>query len=917
MQENHKERGFVLVSVVVITAILAMAGATAMFKSSIEVSVSASAVQGEQAFAAANAGLAKNFVYWFFDTAGGNEFLKVADDIEKKGTTSGILFWQDVVAEDDFPTPADTADLGANTAAIDAFIKGAANIRVYDITDNAMTETVNANWATGTDPQVAVWATSYQPPPPGNAAAYPYLAPNIAAGCEECSIVVYALGRSGNARRLLRELQATASTKLDGVSAMTNAPSYKDWQDMCDGTRTGTGTDFWGRTAGPPSKAVTWRAGEIHNADDLLVEATQAEYVTDVIPSGIALTSNTHLGGEGKNFRKGNRSTTIMSFDSVPMLAYSGHGPNAADNAMRVDQANRTQDNSTPALNLPDPPRKLPHQITNEPLLGTDEEIQYFPPNNPNEHLFDLDMYRWAAEQFTCQDESIADSTNGNGKYCSKAKKLRAAMGVAAPVTGRINMAEFEYNIANSIPMFGMTRVMYPVYDQGSLGNCASLGGAEVRTYDTNAPTALLAIGGAYGGDEVTLDADGSLGPNAKLIVYGSIFFDFFIDTDGDGFFDPGSGERLVNAFEAVDARMELEVPEYINPALPDIFAPLAFPTAAGGTIAVNSSAKDVNLASPTDGWFPASESRIPVSATSSEGAMELVDELVAVSVDMLPNSDGGGGQSFSASGAGAEYASHKNRLDYYYLLLRETARKSDSNSWPIKPASPPTSFSEDVCIGVDDCAVGNNDGDKFHLLFPSGYMHGWKVSLAALDVAADDWNDIFSNLPAIAASLDAGASGYDYGDAARPKGSPFNTSGAGLAAFSDMGFARALDVNDLQADQNKYFFVTKDASGYGLLDGDWMDIPAQIYAGGLVDIHHYNNMSGLVYTPGPLEWETGHTPGATGYVNAAIITGFGTFTETDGTTNVILVYDNQAVDNINTKTVNWTLRRSAWQGLQ
>jgi len=907
-QENNHERGYVLITSILIIAILTIIGTAAWFKTNVQMKVSSSVLETEQALAAAKSGLEANYAYWAYISAGQTQFTTTASDVTNDATASGIYI--------DALTPTSLANLETLATGTfsktdsDNLISTTAGIRVYNITDSGtMVETASSNWATGSAPQVAVWASSYtiQTEP-----TYPYTAPNTAA-CANCGIVIYSLGRSGNSRRLIREFQAVVvAPTLQGVSAMTNAPAYRNWQDMCDGTRTGTGTAFAGKTE--DGRAVTWRAGEIHNGDDILLEVTQAEYDLTSYPSGVALVSNTNLGGEGKNFRKGTSSTTITSFDSVPMIAYAGHGTTTADTIMRVDEATRNMDNSTPAVNMPATPHKLPKNLMKEPLLGETDEVTYFPVGNPNGHLFDLDAYRWGAEQFTYQGSGNA----GNGKYAAKAEALRTAMGVAAPVTGRINMAEFEYNIANGIPMFGMTRVMYPVYDQGALGNCAALGGASVHGYDTQSPTDSLTDSGSYNGSVTTLDSDGGLGSSAKLIAYGSIFFDFFIDMDGDGFFDPADGERLINAFEAVDARMELEVAEYINPALPEITSPVAFNTAAGGTLTVGSSSEPVNLASPTGGWFPISESRIPASSTDSQGQMQAADALVTAANQMMPNSDGGAGKVLSTSGAPAIYTTYKTRLDYYYRLMRATAKQSDANSWPINPVILPANLTDNICIGVADCAVGVNQGDAFHTLFPSGYYHGWKVSFAALNLTAAEWNSIFSNLPALAATADDGSSGYNHGNGTRPKGSPFNTSESGSAIISDNGFTRAKDATDLQANQNTYYSVTAHASGYALLDSAFKDIPGQIYAGGLVDIHKHNNMSGVIYTPGPLEWETGHFPGATGYVNAAIITGFGTFTESDGTTKVILVYDNQAVDNIPTVGGAVTaLRRFAWQELK
>jgi len=471
-----------------------------------------------------------------------------------------------------------------------------------------------------------------------------------------------------------------------------------------------------------------------------------------------------------------------------------------------------------------------------------------------------------------------------------------------------------------------MVRVMYPIYYQSSMGTCANLGGAQVLNYDTASPTQGIYAGGAYDGTEATLDGDGSLGPNAKLIVYGSVLYDFFTDMDGDGFFDPATSgshgspaltvyEHLADAFEAVDARMELEIADFVNPALPNVPSGslLAFPTAAGGTIAVGSSGNPSNLASPTAGWFPASEGMIPVNTTVDYGQMQLMDLTGGVSkLNSLAAAikAAGGLTGTAATNAQTYFNAEKARLNYYYDLMKTTAKQSDGNSWPI--ANFPANMAANFCIGSEDCGTGfpgtvlNNDGDKVHLLFPSAYVHGWKVALAALDLSANDWNTLLDGINTLAAAH-TGTYGLNYGST-MPKGSPFNKA-------VDPGFVRTAE---LITDQNDYFKADAGSGGYVLLTSNWKDIPAQMYAGGLVDIHEVSNVSGVTYTPGPLEWETGHSAlnPATSYFNGPIITGFGAFNENSGSSYTVLVYDNQSVDNLNTNTTTIVMGRFGREAL-
>jgi len=931
--KSPSEEGFILISVIIILAILTIIGTVLLMKSKVQTQVSATSVVAGQALAAASAGLAENYAYWAYDSPAGAAEKDAVVAAASAGTAVSGIYSQ--------------AASGTTAIPTDAAIQGSlTGYRVYNVTAAGMAGVPNAQWATVNTPQVAVWATRFnkQAPP-----AYPYISSPLAGACSDCNVAVYSLGRSGipggnDSRKMLREIQLSATSQLEGVSAMTNAPAYATWQDACDGAHHAIPVGGKDKKGDTPTPVTTPSYATI----DWLIEATQAEYVLKKSPSGVAFASNTSTGPGEKSFRKGKSTTTVATMDSDPMIVYSGHG---ATSGARANLLSTTLDGT--GANLPDP--NLPSLLVSQPLLAS-TPLDYFDPADPNKQLFNLDAYRWAAEQFTCNGAA-------SGAFCAKAEALRLAVDAlpsyvaTAPVSGRLSLAEFEYNVAKGIPMFGMVRVMYPVYYQASLGTCANYkGGTEaVLAYDTATPTTGLYVGGAYDGSATKLDGDGKLGPKAKLIVYGSILYDFFTDMDGNGFFDPSvsvaSGtkpvypdgkpsktalpvtvyEHLVTPFEAVDARMELELMDTVNPGLHNAAAPTNFPTAnAAGTITIGSSAKPVNLASPTSGWFPNSEGMLPVSANQIMGEMDLMKIVggangkaqLNVLADKMKVAGGLTGAAKTYANTLFTNAAMHARLDYYYQLMHETAKKSDANSWPMDDF--PATMNDSFCIGSEDCTTSNtatmtnNDGDKFHLLAPSGYMHGWKVALAALDMKAADWNALLTGTVGLAATHSAGNAGYgyDWNDVTYPKGSPFNMK-AVAGVTIDVGASRTAE---LTLDQGRYFYVDgSDPSGYGLMTSAWKDIPAQMYAGGLVDIHHVTNISGVTYTPGPLEWETGNnslTLPPTGYFNGAIITGFGAFMENKGKASAVLVYDNQSVDNLSVNTTTIVMRRYAREGL-
>lgn len=147
---RSEERGFILVSVIVILAILTIVGAVATMKSTIEIKVSAGSVQSEQALAAANAGLAENYAFWAFDTTnidplvsptdGQTEMTDVVTYVNSYSGAAPPIYIDGLAATSlagDTPSTTLTrlvgdqdADLDKDMDDIDIYIRGTAGIRI-------------------------------------------------------------------------------------------------------------------------------------------------------------------------------------------------------------------------------------------------------------------------------------------------------------------------------------------------------------------------------------------------------------------------------------------------------------------------------------------------------------------------------------------------------------------------------------------------------------------------------------------------------------------------------------------------------------------------------------------------------------------------------------------------------------------
>jgi type II secretory pathway pseudopilin PulG len=897
-----RERGFVLITSLVLISILAILGVGATYKTLVETKVSKLSADSAKALQVANTGINQLFWYWVNTPSAGNagydELLQLKDDIANDTNNSGIYI--------DTLTGGSIAELdAAANGSLDSYIKNSGSIRVYQYQYNngvpvGIQQVNNSNWKTGTVPQVAVWATSYQVP--ATPESFPYASPNTV-GCENCNIAVYAVGRVGDSRRVIRQTQGFAKQELDGVSALTNAPNGYTWAEMCGGA------------SNPPNNSG-WSGN--NSGADTLVEATQADYALGSTPSGRAMLSNSFAGtnsGQG-SINSAAQNSTLLTMGASPLIAYAGHGAGTSVSRLRVNFADMTMDTNGSSL----PSGKLPTDLIRDQLLGQSGELVFF--TDPAKHLFQMDAYRWAAEQFTCQDEN--DMTHsGNGAYCARAKALRDLVqpGSTRPISGRISLADFEYNVANGIPMFGMVRVMYPTEATNKSTTC---NGQSVTYYQLPANATQIASGNG----QFT-----QYGNNAKLIVYGSIFFDYFADSDGDYYFDADT-EHLLSAPEARKVNLPINVPVMINPAMPRA-ATGAIPTVAATNASVgsvnnlttanqvnnNSATSDAALASPYDGWFLASEGLVnPASTTDSDGSMALMatdsSGLVGAAAEIRTNGGGIGNI------AKALFTSFSSRLFYYYRMMYASLDANNANVWPATNLTgadfPGGLGSFDFAMGADDSNDGSNDGDKFHLLAPSGYMHGWKVALAALNITADEWNNLLSGNggTSIATLAQNFNTPVGYGDASYPKGAPMSNSDLPSGYSDQQAWATVL-----QGDQQKYFKISKDSTnGYGVLDSAFADLPALSFSGGVASFQTYNNIGGIVYMPGALQWQNGKANGNLGYVNGSVITGMGVNNTNSGGGNgaghVVFVFDPTAVDNANMRQATLVMRRHAWEEL-
>jgi len=872
------ERGFILVTSIILLAILTILGAVSFYKTNIEIKVSAGSVEAEQAFAAAQAGLDFNYAYWTADT--GSEYSNLTDYVNKSIGASAPGVYINNYADK-------IADVGATSAAIDTWVTTTSGLRLYDVTESGLVSITTGDWGVDTYAQVAIWATSYDP-----ATGYPYGSAkrnHVAAAdrCADCSLVAYSLGRSGKAYRLVREMQNVVNSRIVGVAPLTNAPKYGSFEEMYEDTCIQT-------ISTTPATGASGNTDQFLNR--VLIDATQA--------SDEAMISNDDGQIGDRNFREDADSNPQLTLDSHPVIAFDESAP-------QVEAFDFAAGATSPWIgqNLSTDPYATP--------------LDFF--EDATSQLFDLNVLREAAntirtgttgyvpvDLYTAANPLVYQTT-GTGTDERNITWATARAGAynlktgnnGVPRSGTLTVREFMYNVQRRIPMYGLVRVLVPADNQTDFaggmdctfrvpaGHPSNTGGTlALKAYDGNpmkyADLTLAQViadsgTGTHSGDDVgdisISSKNGGTEEAAAIIVYGSWFLDHFYDANNNGTYD--SGEHILSAFEAIETKRDFELPIMVNPVLDGTIGFAANTRTDAGAI-ISSSGN--YFGADADGVGNGQMDLMVKGGVSTVTTVDMMDvakdvrddtNLYFVGASGAPNSNFFDAVLTNNGGThtGTGTATLAERLEYYY----ETVRASTGTDMSAFPANAAALNSFYIANDGSTTAEGS---DVFHLMAPSGYVHGWKRAFAMYGAAGmepSNWNDdLISN----SSDWYAGRSDYLY-----VNGDPYTD---------------AVDTDFL-------------------IDDEFADIPAQLYSGGLVDTHADFNVSGLIYTPMQVELEA--RGGAKQYVAGAIVTGFGLYVESKphnaATFTTAIIYDPATLDNLHTARSSQSLWRYNWQELK
>jgi hypothetical protein len=92
-------------------------------------------------------------------------------------------------------------------------------------------------------------------------------------------------------------------------------------------------------------------------------------------------------------------------------------------------------------------------------------------------------------------------------------------------------------------------------------------------------------------------------------------------------------------------------------------------------------------------------------------------------------------------------------------------------------------------------------------------------------------------------------------------------------------------------------------------------DMPALMYSGGILDIHHEANISGVVYSPDFVEIEQKKKDNEVQYINGAVIGGAGIFLESNSCGGgIAVILDPDTFDNLKVNASLSAIKRASWK---
>jgi len=579
------------------------------------------------------------------------------------------------------------------------------------------------------------------------------------------------------------------------------------------------------------------------SAREIIIDQTQSDHNT-------VISTNTQTATSGKPFPKStanpNPYAAIKSNNVLDYVRVIFYNSDLKNDSLAAPTANTTKGNTNTYIHRRGTVDMVSKAVT--PLPG-EELTDYFTDNG---QAFDLDRLRYAANKLWAKWKS--DVTNNTGWFTK----------FGYQPTGTMSFEQFIDNIDNHRPMYGLIRVMLPLdsrirssstyrtncvngneFDNANRNTCESWSSDK----DYNQQRVYFHYS-SEGSDTQRSDL------YAKTIeVYGTIIYDFiqpdtyepsdFSDDDQDYADNSNAGRsnRLLPRSESRNAYISVMENVLVNPTTDRKTQTLYSQTPA------SSDTRDYQMDTLSyirDKYILPDSDDFEVSEIPDSSIFEYwMREAAAMTDDTARD----------------VIISH---MEYYYDLIEEEFTTQNGNTSSYKTEYAGSSVWGDM-----------EEPDQFHAYFPSGYERGWLTAFDALDLTADDWKTMpvkdtnFVKFPAKSGGK------TDYPEFSVPDES------ITIDAFDGTIPYRQATEKDL--DDNDVIVTDTDPSPNALPNvylQTWEDFPAMIYAGGVLDMHHNANISGMVYSPDSIEieaWDEGRRNRTIRkYINGALLFGNG-----------------------------------------
>jgi hypothetical protein len=546
--------------------------------------------------------------------------------------------------------------------------------------------------------------------------------------------------------------------------------------------------------------------------------------------------------------------------------------------------------------------------LNNAKLSGGTEVLNNMFENGSQ--AFDVDRLRYVANRLWYQWKT--DKLNNTGW----------ATRFTYQPTGTMSFENFVNNIVNHHTMYGIVRVVIPVNQQSKSNFCGKhstspvgdmymdvnqpIDGNEFTTSHVWTPAGTCNSSPTLSDYEAMYDSSiTGTQDSGTMNVYGMVLIDYVDQStyDPSNFF--GSSQDYIDDYSSVAAHDAASLTGRENVILPR--------SSGRNIVLMDWDTLNINAVDDLQSFVQYTDTH----TAGPDGRMDTLD--IARRKYMM-----GGSTAYQASEISDAYVWEYWMRKAAALPVGNSTRTAILNDLTAGGGTPSqyNISTQTFTAGATRRTDFNNtewgsmaEQDKFHAYFPNGYERGWMIAFAALRLDLLDQTTTekttgswWMHLPDDVAGVDGGSMHAGRSGKAYPE---FEVPLDSEALTVDIDSSGNI-VTSGTAVKMPNFFTT-----------EWEDLPAFAFAGGLLDVHGFMNVSGMLYTPDSCEIEAhagSEVPGGSNsagpfqYVNGALLVGNGLWLEDQNTGDhsmIAISYNYNSFDKLRTPTPRLTIMKA------